>query len=143
MKKVLTILMLAIAIISVAPSAEAKTKKTSKGSSSSSWNGDVPPASIILKVGSSSADSQLKKHGYRITEETNEADWHDVTWTKSGVCKIRFYDGIEAADRGWEIEVYDSAKCKKLYNDLKREFKSNKYWSVDREGNKISISYWN
>lgn len=137
--------MLAIAIIAVSPTADAKTKKKVKSSSSASWNGDVPSASLLLKIGSGSSDviNQLKQHGYKITSENKGEYDYNITWLKSGVCKISFCEGIEAADTGYEIEVYDSAKCTKLYNDLKREFKSEKYWHVDRKGNKIEIYYLN
>ena len=149
MKKVITILMLAMAVILGGATMDAKStskKSSSKSSSSSSWNGDIPSASFIMKMGSwsSSTDSQFKKHGYQKTASEKNDDYREVTWTKPGVCKVNYFDSsVDAADTSWNIEVYDSSKCTKLYNDLKRVFKSQKYWNVEREGNKISVNYFN
>ena len=147
MKKLLTILMLAVAVIAVAPTAYAKTKKKAKSTSSASWNGDIPSASLILKMRGSSKGissnivSQLKQHGYKITREDSGDFWYEATWTKSGVCSISYFDGVEAADSGWEIEVYNSAACTKLYNDLRNKLRTDKNWDVSKEGSKISIFY--
>ena len=147
MKKLLTIFMLAVALIAIAPTADAKTKKKTKSTSSASWNGDIPSASLILKMRGSAKGisenivSQLKQHGYKITSEDRGDFWYEAKWTKSGVCSIRYFDGVEAADSSWEIEVYNSSACTKLYNDLKSKLRTDKNWDVSKEGDTISIFY--
>lgn len=149
MKKIITIFMMTMAIIlgGVTMDAKSSSKKSfSKSSPSASWNGDIPSASFIVDMGNwnSSIDSQFKKHGYQKTDSKNDEFGREVTWTKPGVCKIHYFDSnVDAADTGWSIEVYDSSKRTKLYNDLKQYFKSQKYWNVDKEGNKISVYYFN
>ena len=142
MKKAITILMLIAAIMVGTATAEAKTTKKSKSSSSSSWNGDIPSASLIYKLYVSNNGSELKKHGYK---EINESDPFGcpvyLTWVKSGVCKIFYEHGCEAGDDDMRIEVYDSSKCTKLYNDLKKKY--GKKFYITREGNQIYMSWDN
>lgn len=144
MKKIITILMLAMAVILCGSTMDAKSS-SNKRSSSSSWNGDLPSASFIAKMGawSSSTNDQFTQHGYQQTAFKENDDYKEVTWVKPGVCEISFFDSfVDFADTNWNITVNDYTKCTKLYKDLKRQFNT-KGWNVEREGNKISVYYFN
>ena len=142
MKKLATILMLVAAILAGGMTMDAKTTKklSSKSSSSATWNGDIPSAAIIIKLFDSSDGSQLVKHGYKFTEES-ESDLIDMTWTKSGVCKFNYTHGMEAGDDVLKIEVYDSSKRTKLYNELKKYLSKKKGYIVWQSGNEIYLNH--
>lgn len=151
MKHIAAIVMLIAAIMVGATSVDAKTTKrstkatSSQSSSSSQWRGDIPTASLLFNILTENADRQFRSHGYSIT--VANVDWIDVTWEKPGVCKINYFHGVEAGDEGMTIDVYDSAQCTRLYEDLKQyKVKKNmKYWDLSRRDNTIylSLDYWN
>ena len=145
MKKVITIMMLAVAIIIGGATMDAKSsskKKSSKSSSSSSWNGDIPSASVIINVYKKGNGSELKKHGYKeVDNSRNSGDIIDISWIKSGVCKITYTHGLEAGDDNLIIDVYDSSKRTKLYNSLKSYVSKKSGYSVYYSDSQIIINY--
>ena len=130
MKKVITICLLVVTLLVGGMTMDAKTtkKKSSKTSSSASWNGDIPSAAIIL-----SADkykSQFKNKGYDTSFSPSKPGVFEMEWCgTTGGPQIN-------------ITVYDSAKLKWLYNNIKTYIRNHKSVSksiVDTDNNTI---YW-
>lgn len=115
MKKIATILMLITAILVGGMTLDAKTikKKSSKSSTTATWNGDIPSAGIIIAW--RNYESQLINHGYR-------ADGSGCT--KPGVCSFEHM----GTSGGWviDIEIPDSNKRTWLYNNIKSYIRNSK-----------------
>lgn len=88
------------------------TKKSSKSSSSASWNGDIPSAALILNNG---PESQFLNHGYY---------YNDSGYTKPGVCEFHHM----GTSGGWviDIEIPNSSKRTWLYNNIKNYIRNSK-----------------
>lgn len=134
--------MLVVVILVGGMTMDAKTtkKKSSKSSSSATLNGgDIPSAVVIVKLYDSNNGTQLKKCGYKEIDNSGD-DFEDISWIKSGVCKINYTHGSEAGDDALTIEVYDSSKRTNLYNELKKYLSKKKGYSVYQSGNQIILN---
>ena len=138
MKKLATILILAVVILIGGATADSKTTKkkskarTTQSYSNAMWNGDLPTAKNILN-GHAGLTSEFAKKGYR--EFVGEFEGV----IKDGVCSVEYAGG----SGGWTyiITVFDTSKLNWLYNDIKKYTAKDKKWYVSKDGNVIDATY--
>ena len=141
MKKVITIFLLVVTLVSSGTILDAKTtKKKAKAKTTQSsflrWNGDIPSAAILYSMftNDSKYDKQFKNHGYSIKYQTFKE------WNKPGVCEIRKSGGSGGSDI--VIVINDYQKRNWLYNNIKKYislYNLKHYERVSMKGNEITF----
>lgn len=148
MKKVITITLLVVTLLVGAMTVEAKTTKkksttrTTKASSVSDWNGNIPSASFLYKSIIYDCDndnyiSQYEYHGYDVNVTGMENYYYNPQ-----DCEIKASFG----SRGGTvyIKVNNVTKRNNLYNEVKKYFSkkiSGQLYLYELKGDTITI-YW-
>ena len=136
MKKLATILMLAVVLLIGGATVDAKTTKkkatarSTQSTSNDMWNGDIPTGKNLCSNGGWSERGYYKK-GYR--------DMDSLGVIKKGVCSVEAWAG---GGSGLVITVYNSAKLNWLYQDLqKANAIYHQYSQIWKNGNEIWTTY--